>query len=164
MENGQDMENEQRMQDAVRTYQTLCKYLDSQNWAYDKDEDRLVTHFRVNGGEKPMHFVVLVDAERALVRVMSMLPYKIQNHIEDVSCAVVQANYKMVSGSFDFNYKEGLILYKISASYEGGVQLGEGVFEYLIDVGIGTVFDFTDEFWMIEKEEISLEEFMKKHA
>lgn len=157
------MAEKRELMDALATYQTICDALDNRNWKYQKDEEKLLVRFNVSGDDLQMSFIIFVDIDRQLVRLISWLPFKATKRVEDISCAVLQANYRMVAGSFDFNYKDGAIAYRLTASYQGAV-LGEGAINYLIDCSANTVDDYNDEFLMLEKGEITLEQFMKKHA
>ncbi len=154
---------EQKMKEAVATYKALCTALDNRNWKYTKEEDKLMVHFNVSGDDLKMSFVMMVDSDRRLVRLMSWLPFNATKNPDAVSQAVVLANYKMVAGSFDFNYKDGSIAYRLSASYAGAI-LGDGAFNYMMNCGANTVDDYNDELMMLEKGDITIDQFMKKHA
>lgn len=54
-------------------YDTICAAIERREWKYQKDEERLVINFGVNGDDIPMQFIMVVDAERQLVRMMSPL-------------------------------------------------------------------------------------------
>jgi hypothetical protein len=155
--------SDQQLRDAMATYEALCEALDNRKWKYTKEEKDLLVRFDVAGDDLQMSFLMMVDADRRLVRMMSWLPFKATKNPDDVSCAILQANYRMVAGSFDFNYKDGSIAYRLTASYQGAI-LGEGAFNYLVNCAANTVDDYNDEFLMLEKGEITLEQFMKKHA
>lgn len=157
------MADKQQLQEAMATYNALCTALDNRNWHYTKEDDKMLVRFNVTGDDLEMSFVMFIDAERRLVRLMSWFPFNATNNPEAVSRAILQANYKMVAGSFDFNYKDGAIAYRLSASYQGAI-LGDGVFNYMINCASNTVDDYNDEIMMLDKGHITLEQFMKKHA
>ncbi|MBR2023540.1 MAG: YbjN domain-containing protein [Clostridia bacterium] len=157
------MADKKQLKEAVATYKALCDALDRRKWKYTKEEEKLMVRFNVSGDDLNMSFVMFVDADRALVRLMSWLPFNATNNPDAVSRAVLQANYKMIAGSFDFNYKDGAIAFRLSASYKGAV-LGDGAFNYMINVAANTVDDYNDELLMLDKGQITIEQFMKKHA
>lgn len=157
------MADKKQIKEAVATYKALCGALDRRNWKYTKDEEKLLVRFNVSGDDLNMSFVMFVDADRALVRLMSWFPFNATNNPDAVSRAILQANYKMIAGSFDFNYKDGAIAFRLSASYKGAV-LGDGVFNYMINCAANTVDDYNDEMLMLDKGQITLDQFMKKHA
>ena len=70
------MADEKKMELAKQVYQTMCDAIDRRNWRYGKDEEKLLVHFGVNGDDIPMQFILIVDADRQLIRVMSQLPFK----------------------------------------------------------------------------------------
>ena len=77
-----------KMANAQQAYDTLCKSLDRRGWKYGKDEAEFVVHFGVNGDDIPMNFIIAVDAERQLVRLMSPLLFKINADKRRVSLAM----------------------------------------------------------------------------
>ena len=157
------MADTRQVKEAKATYKALCDALDRRNWHYTKEEEKLLIRFNVTGDDLEMSFVMFVDAERALVRLMSWLPFNATNNPDAVSRAVLQANYRMIAGSFDFNYKDGAIAFRLNASYKGAV-LGDGAFNYMINVAANTVDEYNDELMMLDKGQITIEQFMKKHA
>ena len=85
---------------ANEIYNGLCAALDARNWKYKKDEAALVVFFGVNGEDVPMQFIIKVDADRQLVRVMSPLPFKMSKEKRmEGAIATCVANYGMVDGA-----------------------------------------------------------------
>lgn len=157
------MADKKQIKEAIETYEALCGALDRRNWKYTKEEEKLLVRFNVSGDDLTMSFVMFIDATRSLVRLMSWLPFNATNNPDAVSRAILQANYQMIAGSFDFNYKDGEIAFRLNASYRGAV-LGDGAFNYMINVAANTVDEYNDELMMLDKGQITLDQFMKKHA
>ncbi len=156
------MADKKQLKEALATYKSLCSALDKRKWNYTKEEDDLLIRFNVTGDDLQMSFVMMIDADRALVRLMSWLPFNATKNPDAVSQAILLANYKMVAGSFDFNHKDGAIAYRLSASYTGAI-LGDGVFNYMINCAANTVDDYNDELMMLDKGHITLAQFVEKH-
>ena len=97
------MSDEKKMILARRTYEMLCDALDARSWNYSKEEEKLLVHFGVNGDDIPINFVIVVDAERQLVRVMSPLPFKMseEKRMEGAiaACAAPAAGASRVAGA-----------------------------------------------------------------
>ena len=155
------MADKKQLKEAMATYKALCDALDRRKWNYKKEEEKMLVRFNVSGDDLNMSFVMFMDADRDLV--MSWLPFNATNNPDAVSRAVLQANYRMIAGSFDFNYKDGAIAFRLNASYKGAV-LGDGAFNYMINVAANTVDEYNDELLMLDKGQITIEQFMKKHA
>lgn len=156
------MSEELNMALALQTYNTMCEAIERRNWHYTKTEEKLLVHFGVNGDDIPMQLILRVDAERQVVRLMSPLPFKMSEskRIEG-AIAACAASYGLVDGYFEYDLSDGMIVYKISTSYRDSV-LGEGVVQYLIDCASAVVDRYNDMFLALEKNLISLEDFIKK--
>ena len=70
------MVDEKKMELAKQVYQTLCEAIERREWNFGKDEEKLLVHFGVSGDDIPMQFILIVDAERQLIRLMSPMPFK----------------------------------------------------------------------------------------
>ena len=90
MMNGQNMT-------AQQVYATMCQALDERNWKYTRFEEDLVVSFGVNGDDLPMNFVLQVDEERQVIRLMSGLPFKMpeDKRVEGAIAAAVTASMGM---------------------------------------------------------------------
>jgi hypothetical protein len=63
--------SEIKMERAKKVYATLCEALDDRNWKYENVDDELLVHFTVNGDDLPMQFIIFVDVDRQLLRLLS---------------------------------------------------------------------------------------------
>lgn len=154
------MADEKKMELARQVYQTLCDAIDRRNWRYGKDEEKLLVHFGVNGDDIPMQFILVVDADRQLIRVMSHLPFKMSEgkRMEGAIAACV-ASYGMADGSFDYDLSDGTIVFRMTASFRESV-IGEGLFQYLISCSCAMVDKFNDQFLAIDKGLLSIADFI----
>jgi len=150
------------MAKAKEIYNTLCVALDARKWKYQKDEEKLVIFFGVNGEDIPMQFVIVVDAERQLVRMMSPLPFKMREDKRmEGAIATCVANYGMVDGSFDINLADGAISFRLTASYRDS-QISDKLFQYMISCTCVTVDKYNDQFMALDKGLISISDFIAK--
>lgn len=153
-----------KMANAQQVYETLCKALDRRNWKYGKDEEKLLVHFGVNGDDIPMNFIIVVDADRQLVRLMSHLPFKMsQEKRMEGAIAACAASYGMADGSFDYDLSDGEIVFRMTASYRES-QLGEGLFQYLISCTCAMVDKYNDQFLALDKGFMSIADFIAKNS
>lgn len=146
---------------AQKVYETLCAALDARNWRYQKEEERLLVHFGVNGEDIPMNFILVVDAERQLVRLMSPLAFKMsEDKRVEGALATCAASYGLVDGSFDYDMSDGEIVFRMTASFRES-EIGEGLFQYMISCSCATVDRYNDQFLALNKGMLSINDFIK---
>ena len=143
-------------------FKTLCETLDDRHWEYDEHPEDSVVHFIVGGDDIPMEFVVYIDSESELVRMMSQLPFVFseERRIEG-AIATCQATYNLADGSFGFDFKTGRILFRFTSSFRGSL-ISKKLIEYMIDCSCCIVDEYNDKFLMIEKGMLSIEDFVKQ--
>ncbi len=158
------MADEKKMEQAKRVYETLCSAIENRQWKFGKDEEKLIVHFGVNGEDIPMQFILMVDADRELVRLLSPLPFKMsEDKRMDGAIATCVASYKMVDGSFDFDLSDGRIVFRMTASFKEST-VGEGLFQYMISCSCAMVDKYNDLFMAINKGLLSISDFIKKET
>lgn len=156
------MAEQQRSKNADVVFKTVCETLDGRLWKYDKHPEDLVVHFTVSGDDIPMEFVVYIDSERELVRMMSQLPFSFseEKRVEG-AIATCRATYKLVDGSFDYDFKTGRVLFRMTSSFCGSL-ISKELIEYMIDCSCYIIDEYNDKFLMIDKGVLSIEDFFKK--
>lgn len=158
------MIDEKKLELAKQVYATLCAAIDKREWNYQKDEEELVAYFGVNGDDIPMQFILVVDAERQLIRVMSPLPFKMSEAKRmEGAIATCVASYGMADGNFDYDMSDGTIVFRMTASFRESL-IGEGLFQYLISCSCAMVDEYNDQFLAIDKDLISITDFLAKRG
>lgn len=156
------MSEQQKNKNADTVYNTLCEALDDRHWKYDKHPEDYVVHFVVSGEDFPMEFVVYIDPERDLVRMMSQLPFAFgeEKRVEG-AIATCHATYNLADGNFDYDFKTGKILFKLTSSFHGSL-ISKNLISYMIDCSCFAVDEYNDKFFMIEKGMLTIEDFLKQ--
>ena len=145
---------------AEKVYKTLCETIDNMNWHYEKVEERMLIHLEVNGDDLPMSFIIFVDAERQLVRVMSSMPFNMSEEKRlDGAIAVCVASFGMVDGNFIYDMSDGSILFKMTASFMDSI-ISEPLLKYMISCSCATVDAYNDKFFALNKGVISINDFI----
>lgn len=158
------MAEENKIALAKQVYKTLCDAIDRRNWVYDKDEEKLTVYFGVNGADIPMKFVLIVDAERQLIRVLSPMLFKMsEGKRAEGAIATCAASYGMADGSFDYDFSDGSIFFRMTASFRGSV-IGEDLFQYMISCSCAMVDRYNDQFLAIDKGVLSITDFIAKEC
>lgn len=156
------MADEMKMKLAKQVYQTLCDAIERRNWKFNKDEDELVVKFGVSGDDLPMDFLIVVDAERQLIRLLSPMPYKMSEGKRlEGAVATCVASYGMVDGNFDYDLSDGEIVFRMTASFRESI-IGDGLFQYMISCSCAMVDKYNDQFLAIDKGVMSIDDFIKK--
>ena len=147
---------------AQQVYQTVCAALEARNWMFEKDEPNLIVHFGVRGEDLPINMIMIVDEDRQLIRVMSPLPFKIgENKRVEGAIAACVATYGMVEGSFDYDFYDGSLVFRMTASFCEST-IGEGLIQYMISCTCSMVDKYNDMFLALSKGLMSVQDFMKK--
>ena len=156
--------DEMKLALAKKVYNDLCNAIDNRNWNYDKDDDSLSVHFNVSGDDFPMKFLLIVDAERQLIRVMSPMPFQFdeKNRIEGAIATCVATN-SLMDGSFDYDISDGSIIFRMTASFRESI-IGEGLFQYLISTACVSVDYFNDKFIAIDMGILSIDKFIEQET
>ena len=156
------MADEKKMELAKQVYQTLCEAIERREWNFGKDEEKLLVHFGVNGDDIPMQFILIVDADRQLIRVMSPLPFKMsESKRMEGAIATCVASFGMADGSFDYDLSDGTIVFRMTASFRESL-IGEGLFQYLISCSCAMVDKYNDQFLALDKGIVSITDFIAK--
>ena len=156
------MVDEKKMELAKQVYQTLCEAIEKREWNFGKDEEKFLVHFGVSGDDIPMRFILIVDAERQLIRVMSPLPFKMSEAKRmEGAIATCAASFGMLDGSFDYDLSDGTIVFRMTASFRESL-IGEGLFQYLISCSCAMVDKYNDQFLALDKGIMSITDFIAK--
>lgn len=159
------MAEDKQNENAVIAYTSLCQMLDEEGWTYDKHDDEMTIDLTVTGDDLPMSSTIEIDTERQTVIMMSPMPFKVPSDKRfDLAIAVSLANYGMVDGSFDYNFLEGDIAFRITSSFIDSM-LGKDLFKYMTYTAFSTIDKYNDKFLKIAATKMSVAEiieFMKE--
>ena len=145
---------------ATEVFNDLCTTLDNRNWKYKKFPEDLVISFVSMGDDLPMEFVIIVDEERQIIRILSpILIEDNKNNRLDMAIAACAASYGLSDGSFDYNIVNGELFFRLTASFRNS-KIGEGLFAYLIACSGLIVDKYNEKFFALSKGILSLEDFL----
>jgi len=154
------MADENKIALAKNVYNTLCAAIERREWRFDKDEENLVVHFGVSGDDIPMQFIMVVDAERQLIRLLSPMAFKMsESKRMDGAIATCVASFGLADGSFDYDLADGTIVFRMTASFRES-SIGEGLFQYMISCSCAVVDEYNDKFLAIDKGLMSITDFI----
>lgn len=155
------MADERKIKAAKATYDVLCKKLDDMNWKYDKIEENYVIKSGVRGDDLPIEFIIAVEPDTQIVRLLSKLSFDIAEEKRiDAAIAVCAANNGLVAGNFDYDILKGEIIFRMTNDFRESLLSGE-VFEFMIIVGTEIIDRYNDRFFMLSKGMLKVEEFIQ---
>lgn len=158
------MADEKKTALAAKVYQTLCDAIDRRKWTYQKEEEELLVRFGVNGDDIPMSFIMVVDAQRQLIRLLSPLPFKMSEAKRmEGAIATCVATYGMADGNFDYDLSSGTICFRMTEAFMGS-EIGDGLFQYLISCACAMVDQYNDLFLSLDKGLLSIADFIARES
>ena len=114
------------------------------------------------GDDLPMGFMLNIDAERELIRLLSPIPVTFEDDKRlEGAIATSQINYRIADGSFDYNYKKGTVIFRLTSSYIDSL-ISKDLLEYMVGVAGYTIDEYNDKLVMLAKGELPLEAFFEK--
>ena len=155
------MADANKLKQGQQAFKTLCAMLDEIEWHYKKDEENLRITSSAKGDDLPIDINFSVDVERQLIMFLSKMPFTIpESRRVALAIAVSAANFPMVDGSFDYNFSEGLIYFRLTSSFRESL-LSKELFKYMLMVSCNTIDEYNDKFLLISKNEMTHEEIIE---
>ncbi|MBQ4040153.1 MAG: hypothetical protein IJC91_03360 [Oscillospiraceae bacterium] len=151
-----------KMECAKKVYETICGAIEARGWKYEKIDDELLVHFNVSGDDLPVQYLIFVDAERQLIRLLSPMPFDmVEEKRVDGAIATTFATYGLTDGSFDYDVSNGKIVYRMTAAFLDN-EVSPALVHYMIDFTGVVVDKYNDKFFAINKGFLSIEDFISK--
>lgn len=145
---------------SLSVYRAICSHFDGRNWTYNAQEDELKIALTVRGDDLPIDLNIRILDDRKLVLLLSHLPFIIpEDKRVEVAIAVSIVNDLFVDGSFDFDFTDGHMFFRMTTSFMESA-ISDEVIRYIINVSAGMIDKFNDKFLMMSKGMLSLEQFM----
>lgn len=154
-------DEKEKLERAQKVYDTICSAMDAFNWHYTKEEEKLRIRCTIKGEDIPMDFVLIADADRQLIRLISFLPFEIpEDKRLDAAIAVSIVNNRLVDGSFDYDVKTGDIMFRMTNSFIES-DISQELLSFMTMIALHTIDEYNDKFLMLGKGILKPEDFMK---
>jgi len=145
---------------ANEAYKAVCQMLDQANLKYDTDEAELTVICGIQGDDFPVRMRIMVDEGHNLIALYSQLPFAVQEEKRvELAIAISKVNNNLVDGSFDYDMRDGSILFRLTMSYLESFISSEALMYQLL-VSFKTIDEYNDKLFMLDKGAISLEDFL----
>ena len=149
---------------AIAVFEGFCKVLDSRNWHYNRNDEKLKVDLEIRGDDLTMDIYASIDENQQRIYVLSHLPFSFpEDRRLDGAIAATVINYNLVDGSFDYNMQNGRMVFRMTNSFKG-CEVGPELFEYIIDCLLYTVDEYNDKFFMVSMGAMSIEDFINKYT
>ena len=146
---------------AKALYKTLCQTLDNMKWKYNREEENFIVRTSAVGDDLSMKLMIRIDAERQVMYLKSPMPFNIHENVRDLmGKAILIANYSMLNGSFEFDFSDGYLAFKMVIPYMESI-ISEAVCKYMIVLSCSMTDKFNDKFQAISEGRMTLSEFEK---
>lgn len=155
------MAEDMNVKQALEMYNTLKLALNEMEYRYTEDVEKLRIRLTIYGEDIPIDLLIMIDADRKLIRLMSSLPFKMsEDKRVEGSLLTNHVNYLLADGSFDYDMRDGEILFRLTASYRESL-ISTALLRYMINVSCSTIDKVNDKFMLVNKGAMSLSDFVK---
>lgn len=155
------MAEQNEIKQAKVAYATLCAMLDEDEQYYEKDEEKFTIYCSAKGDDLPMPIRIEVEPDRQIIILLSSLPFTVpEDRRAEMAIAVTRANDLILNGSFDYDFINGYICFRLATSFRDSLVSKE-LFKYMIGVSLGTVDNFNDKFETVSNSKMDVKEIME---
>lgn len=153
----------ERMDLAKKNFNILISMLEQQKLKYTIEQNRQdFSHVRIRftGEDLPMDLHLLFRPERQLVSLFSPMPFVIpEERRREAAIAVAVANHGLADGSFDLNWSDGTVRFRLTAAFMD-TTLSGALFEYLLYVAADTIDRYNDRLLALSEGRMTLQAFL----
>ena len=140
-------------------FEAICFAMTNLKWDYSRNSSGLQVESRIWGNDIPMDIVVAVDAENAMIKVRSELPFEVkENENINISLAVSMINVNLEYGSFKYSSAEKKVWFAINYRFIG-CEMSISVFEQILQYAVEMIDDYNDKLLLLSDSLMSLDEF-----
>lgn len=132
-------------------FSRLCDVLDEEKWKYDRDEENLTVKFNLVGEDLPMDFLIVVDSQRQLLRILSRMSFAMAKERRlKGAIAINNINMKLADGNFDYDYRSGRIAFRTTTSFRESL-ISKQLIGFMVEYSGFLVDKYNDKLLMISK-------------
>lgn len=148
---------------AYAVYDSLCRALDEKGWAYDRNDNTLTINLIFDNDRNAIIDLRLKvnEQKQSLILVCPMLKDIPREKRTAVATAVVAANKNIVHGSFDFDYKNGKLGFRLSNIVRSDNIPESDFFHYIVLVSFNTINKYYIKFRRVIGQNLSFAEVKK---
>lgn len=153
-------EQELRIKNAKRVYDTLVESFQSQDLKFEKNDDEFVVRLGMKGDDLPIEIVIRINPYLESIVCTSLLPFAVpEDKITEVLYAVNALNARFGVGNFEYDPGTNKIAFRVTTTYTDCI-VGKGLFIQLLVICNTIVDEYNDKFFMFVKGKVGFEAFM----
>lgn len=146
----------------MEVMQALMDELDKNEFKYSFDKERMVLESNLTSEGTSVRIKVMFQSDGAVVYFIVPFPFNIKEERRaEAAVATCMVNYKLLLGSFSYDFGDGELHYEYSQIVENSVIAGEDLFNVFITC-LRAALRYYDKFYMLSKGMIELNEFFDK--
>ena len=150
---------EKKVKEAQTILQTTLDFLNEENFHFEQTEDYEI-HFTVKGDDLPMELYINIDVDREVIRLFSVLPFKINpDNYSLMAEGTVAINDHLVNGNFDLNKDHMMMSFRMAQTYRDSL-ISKSVIAYILYTSLNTMDDYNDKLFMLNKGKCTLDELL----
>lgn len=154
------MTDEEKTSKALSAYGTICKFFESHDLKFEKDDSELKVVSSFTGDDLPMRLVFITDINRQSIRLLSYMPFDMsKDKLLEGALASCIASYGLAWGGFSID-TDGTIVFKLTASYIDS-DISEDLVLKMILFSNGIIDKYNDKFLAINSGLLSIDDFLK---
>lgn len=156
------MTDEMNLKRGKEIFGVICEALNSIDWNYGTDAEKLMIFFRVTGGEQPVQYHIWVEPERQLIQLradMFQVPQDKRGNMALVLCIV---NFGLPDGVFELDIKNGAVAFRMTATYRDAI-ISKELIKYMLEWTGGVTNHFSKDLLAVAKGEMGTNDFYQKY-
>ncbi len=149
------------VQKQMEVMQSLMEELDKNEFRYTFDKERMVLESGLTSDGTSVKIKVLFQGGGSVIYFLIPFPFNIKEERRaEAAVATCTLNYKVLLGSFSYDFRDGEIHYEYSQLVENSIISGEDLYTVLITC-LKTALKNYDKFYMLSKGMIELNAFFE---
>jgi hypothetical protein len=151
---------EEKKYNALNAYGCVTLTLEARNLKFEKYDDELVVRCGFDTDTFPLDLTIYTLAEEEAILILSKLPFEFPEE-RGLECAfaVSAINCNLKQGSFDYNFIDREIRFRLSTSY-CGTDVHLDLCNHLINYSAQTIKKYSDLLYLLATEALTFEQFM----
>lgn len=149
------MPEEDYFDTAKDVYDKVCETLDERGWKYENFEEDLVVRFVVQGKALTSTIIINADGERRVIRLLSRMTFTAaENRLDAVAVAVGQVNGRIADASFDLDYLNGNVTFRMASSFRDSI-INKALLGDMIDSACKSIDEYGKKLFTVSEREMS---------
>ena len=154
-----ELDNEKRNK-AISAYSCVTLTLEARDLKFERYDDELVARCGFDTDTFPLDLTIYTLAKEEAIMILSKLPFEFpKERGTECAFAVSAINYNLNEGSFDYNFIDREIRFRLSTSY-CGTDATMDLCNHLIYYSAQTIKKYSDLLYSLLADALTFEQFL----